>query len=96
MAAKLTIKKTTVDVKGRVFEVTDDRKRVVGYVAYAVKPYKTEKGKKKFPKFWTCALIAAEFKGEIDYRYESRIDAIEALVKLRSIKADTAAIKVIK
>ena len=96
MAAKLTIKKTTVDVKGRVFEVTDDRKRVVGYVAYEVKPYKTDKGKNKFPKFWACALIAAEFKGIVDYRFDKRIDAVEALVKLRSIKADTAAIKVVK
>jgi hypothetical protein len=70
----------------KVYTVVDSRDRTVGFVAS-----KDSKGKN-----WGFTLIEAELKNFLTFPYGKRKEAVEALVALRGVKADTSSIKVIK
>ena len=99
MTTKLILKKTTIEGEENAYEVIDNKGRVVGFVASTLKPYVSStsgKIKNANAKWWGFALVASEFKSGLQYIDSSRKDAVNRLVKMRLIQADTKSLKVIK
>jgi len=81
----------------RILEVQDEQGRALGFVATKtfsnVSPTR-EKTKK--PTRWGFALVEGEFRSGIQYGYSTRTQALDGLVKIRTLKTKTDAIKVVK
>lgn len=84
---KLTLQKVFVLEEVPAYAVTDGSNRVVGFLAS-----KKDKGEKK----WAFTFVESQFRQFVNYRYDSRVAALDALVASRELKADTAALTVIK
>jgi hypothetical protein len=84
---KLTLQKVFVLEEIPAYAVTDSDHRIVGFLAS-----KKEKGEKK----WAFVFVESQFRQFVNYRYSSRLAALDALVASRELKADTGALKVIK
>jgi hypothetical protein len=94
---KITLTKTEIKNVSTAYVVTDNTDKVLGFVASGIHQHKTRQGKKdKAVKHWGYALVKDEFKNGILYHWDSRQKAIESLITMRSISADTASITVIK
>lgn len=84
----LVLKKTNIEYRDApCYEVVDNTGRTLGYVA--------SEGK-GISKKWGFVLVPKAFKGIVLYPYSTRQIAVEKLVSLRSVKADTNSITVIK
>lgn len=92
--AKLTMNAITpqsvedVTASKRIYEVKDKQDRTLGFVA------SRKQGKKGT--VWGFTVVPTAFKRYIHYSYENRVSAVEALLSLRAVKADTGKITVIK
>lgn len=84
---KLTLRKVFVLEELPAYAVTDSDNRTVGFLA---------KTKKNGKKVWAFTYVESQFRQFLNYRYTSRLEALDALVASRSLKADTGALKVIK
>lgn len=84
---KLTLRKVLVLEELPAYAVTDSDNRTVGFLAV-----KKKKGKKT----WAFTYVESQFRQFLNYRYGSRLEALDALVSSRSLKADTGSLKVIK
>lgn len=84
---KLTLRKVFVLEELPAYAVTDSDNRTVGFLAMK---------KKKGKKVWAFTYVESQFRQFLNYRYASRVEALDALVASRSLKADTGALKVIK
>lgn len=84
---KLTLRKVFVLEELPAYAVTDSDNRTVGFLAMK---------KKKGKKVWAFTYVESQFRQFLNYRYASRLEALDALVASRSLKADTGALKVIK
>jgi hypothetical protein len=84
---KLTLQKVFVLEEIPAYAVTDCENRIVGFLAST---------KKKGEKVWAFTYVESQFRQFLNYRYNTRLDALTALVESRSIKADTGSLKVIK
>lgn len=71
----------------RVYSVVDAQDRVVGFIAAKEKRNETH---------WGFAFVADELKRGISYSFQSRMHAVDALITMRSIKANTGSIKIVK
>lgn len=85
---KLTLRKVFVLEELPAYAVTDSDNRTVGFLAM--------KKKKNGKKVWAFTYVESQFRQFLNYRYASRLEALDALVASRSLKADTGALKVIK
>jgi hypothetical protein len=84
---KLTLRKVFVLEELPAYAVTDSDNRTVGFLAVK---------KKKGKKVWAFTYVESQFRQFLNYRYSSRLEALDALVASRSLKADTGSLKVIK
>lgn len=85
---KLTLRKVFVLEELPAYAVTDSENRTVGFLAVK----KQKKGKKT----WAFTYVESQFRQFLNYRYGSRLEALDALVASRELKADTGSLKVIK
>ena len=84
---KLTLQKVFVLEERPAYAVKDSAGHTLGFLASA----KVD-GEKK----WAFTYVEAQFRQFVNYRYGSRLEALDALVRSREVKADTGSLKVIK
>lgn len=87
-AKTLTLYRTNVDTRNTpCYRVEDHKGNTLGYVA--------SEGK-RLKKTWGFVLTPNSFKGIVLYPYSTRKEAVEKLVQMRSVNANTDSITVIK
>lgn len=84
---KLTLQKVFVLEEIPAYAVVDSSNRIVGFLAS-----NKETGEKK----WAFTYVESQFRQLVNYRYSSRLEALDALVASRELKAKTKALTVIK
>lgn len=84
---KLTLQKVFVLEDRPAYAVTDSTGNILGFLANK---------KKKAGKKWAFTYVESQFRQLLNYKYESRLDALDALVACRSLNADTGSLTVIK
>lgn len=85
---KLTLQKVFVLEDRPAYAVTDSIGNIIGFLA-------NQKNKKDGKK-WAFAYVESQFRQMLNYKYDSRLDALDALVSCRSLNADTGSLTVIK
>jgi hypothetical protein len=84
---KLTLQKVFVLEEIPAYAVTDSDNRIIGFLAS-----QKSNGEKK----WAFTYVESQFRQFVNYRYDSRLEALDSLIASRELSADTAALKVIK
>lgn len=86
---KLTLQKVFIHEDRTAFAVTDLDGAILGFLS-------SKKSKKLGGKKWAFAYVISQFNQHLNYKYDSRLDALDALVACRSVVADTGSLTVVK
>lgn len=84
---KLVLQRVILLDEYKAYAVLDKKAKVVGFVTS-----KRVEGKKK----WAFAYVESQFRQTLNFKYSSKLAAIDALMACRSISTDTEILDVIK
>lgn len=85
---KLTLQRIYALEEHRAYAVMDDEGNVLGFLA-------SRKAKKEGKK-WAFAYVESQFRQFLNFKYDSRLEALDALVSCRELEANTGSLTVVK